>query len=166
AKAKVGAERIVEHVRPAATTAKPMPVDDKEQEENEEQQQGTSSSGRKTPASIPGSVPSSSEISPKDTCQPEKQQKKRQETPKRPSLVPAALWDRLSQEFNVSQLRAIWAAAASAREAHEELAAAAEAMRENDGPVPPAGTETVVLAERRTPVNHAVAAATANRREG
>eukprot|EP00903_Cladosiphon_okamuranus_P019598 g18024.t1 len=45
--------------------------------------------------------------------------------PKRPSLVPAALWDRLSHEFNASQLTAIWAAAASQQEARQERAASA-----------------------------------------
>ncbi|CAB1096326.1 unnamed protein product [Ectocarpus sp. CCAP 1310/34] len=159
AKAKVGAEQIVDRVRPAAST-KPRLVGEKEQEEEEnDEQQGISSSGHKSPAPMPDAGSSSSDFSPKVTCPPEKQQKEQQQTPKRPSLVPAALWDRLSQEFNVSQLRAIWAAAASAREAHEDLAAAA---RGNDGPATP---ETAVLAERRAPVNHA-AAATANRREG
>ncbi|CBN79685.1 Presumed helicase required for RNA polymerase II transcription termination and processing of RNAs [Ectocarpus siliculosus] len=148
---------MVERVRPAAST-KPRLVGEKEQEEKNDEQQGISDSGHKSPATIPDAGSSSSDVSPKDTCPPEKQQKKRQETPKRPSLVPAALWDRLSQEFNVSQLRAIWAAAASAREAQEDLAAAA---RDNDGRATP---EAAVLAERRAPVNHA--AATANRREG
>ncbi|CAM9371654.1 unnamed protein product, partial [Scytosiphon promiscuus] len=41
-------------------------------------------------------------------------------SPRRPSLVPAELWDRLSQEFNVSQLTAIWASAASASEGRKE----------------------------------------------
>lgn len=40
--------------------------------------------------------------------------------PKRPSLVPVELWDRLSIEFNHSQVRAVWAATATAREQHEE----------------------------------------------
>ena len=38
----------------------------------------------------------------------------------RPSLVPDTLWERLSREFNHSQLRAVWAATASARETCEE----------------------------------------------
>lgn len=40
--------------------------------------------------------------------------------PRRPSLVPIDLWDRLSREFNHSQVRAVWAATATAREQHEE----------------------------------------------
>lgn len=40
--------------------------------------------------------------------------------PMRPSLVPVELWDRLSREFNHSQVRAVWAATATAREQHEE----------------------------------------------
>lgn len=47
--------------------------------------------------------------------------------PKRPSLVPAPLWGRLSQEFNASQLTAIWAAAASQLEARQERATSAAA---------------------------------------
>lgn len=40
--------------------------------------------------------------------------------PERPRLIPLPLWERLSQEFNHSQLRAVWAAAASARETYAE----------------------------------------------
>lgn len=36
--------------------------------------------------------------------------------PEKPQLVPLPLWQRLSKEFNPSQLRAVWAAAATARE--------------------------------------------------
>lgn len=39
----------------------------------------------------------------------------------RPRLVPHLLWSRLSREFNPSQLRAVWAAAASAGETRQEL---------------------------------------------
>lgn len=40
--------------------------------------------------------------------------------PARPRLVPLPLWERLEREFNPSQLRAVWAAAASALETRVE----------------------------------------------
>lgn len=57
--------------------------------------------------------------------------------PPRPSLVPRPLWERLAKEFNPSQLWAVWAAAASAKETSQERlrerAGAETAARETAG---------------------------------
>lgn len=57
-----------------------------------------------------GSTPGRSSPSPNDQPSP----------PPIPSLVPYPLWERLCREFNPSQLKAVWAAAASAREIQQE----------------------------------------------
>lgn len=55
-----------------------------------------------------------------DECEPVGTTAAGQACPERPRLVPKLLWDRLSEEFNPSQLRAVWAAAATLHEIREE----------------------------------------------
>lgn len=49
--------------------------------------------------------------------------------PERPRLIPLLLWDRLSLEFNPSQLRAVWAAVATVRETQLEREREQERVR-------------------------------------
>lgn len=52
--------------------------------------------------------------------------------PERPRLVPLLLWDRLSLEFNPSQLRAVWAAVATVRETQQERERERERVRKRE----------------------------------
>lgn len=128
-----------------------------------------SRSKRNTAASISDTGVVSSrpdDDSPKHSCPPPQQlqDQNQQRSPERPSLVPATLWDRLSQEYNFSQLSAIWAAAASALEARQEGRNAAGGTNKVGGVDHPGGAVAEPI-ERRTPVNGAAAtAATATSR--
>ena len=127
------------------------PQDEKEEEEEEKEKDKGDNSSRKTKPPTAMILLSSGARDDTDTAvavaprpaaslhppkgrasrpQPQPQPQPRLQQPpkpKRPSLVPAVLWDRLSQEFNASQLNAIWAAAASQLEARHERTRAAAA---------------------------------------
>ena len=82
---------------------------------------GVSSSGATPDRAVSEDPSSSSSSSLQRHSRQQQQQQQQQPAATRPCLIPDPLWLRLSQEFNHSQLRAVWAAAASAGEIRQEL---------------------------------------------